>query len=55
MNTIGIDNNLDRPRIHKLLTVGLFAAGCILAADDDHTVQLGLWYMPSLRKRSKQR
>ncbi|MBQ9269098.1 MAG: hypothetical protein IJ206_06205 [Oscillospiraceae bacterium] len=26
MNTIGIDHNLDRPRIKKLLTIGLFAA-----------------------------
>ena len=26
MNTIGIDNNLDRPRIKKLLAIGLFAA-----------------------------
>ena len=26
MNTIGIDHNLDRPRIKKLLTIGLFAS-----------------------------
>ena len=26
MNTIGIDNNLDRPRIRKLLLIGLIAA-----------------------------
>ena len=26
MNTIGINHNLDRPRIRKLLTIGLFAA-----------------------------
>ena len=26
MNTIGIDNNLDRPRIKKLLVIGLFAS-----------------------------
>ncbi len=26
MNTIGIDYNLDRPRIKKLLTIGLFAS-----------------------------
>ena len=26
MNTIGIDHNLDRPRIRKLLTTGLFAS-----------------------------
>ncbi len=26
MSTIGIDHNLDRPRIRKLLTIGLFAA-----------------------------
>ena len=26
MNTIGIDHNLDRPRIRKLLTIGLFSA-----------------------------
>ena len=26
MNTIGIENNLDRPRIKKLLTIGLFSA-----------------------------
>lgn len=26
MNTIGIDNNLDRPRIRKLLLIGLFAS-----------------------------
>jgi len=26
MNTIGIDHNLDRPRIRKLLTIGLFAS-----------------------------
>jgi hypothetical protein len=26
MNTIGIDHNLDRPRIRKLLTMGLFAS-----------------------------
>ena len=26
MNTIGIDKNLDRPRIKKLLTIGLFAS-----------------------------
>ena len=28
MNTIGIDDNLDRPRIKKLLIIGLF--GCML-------------------------
>ena len=27
MNTIGIERNLDRPRIRKLLAIGLFAAG----------------------------
>ena len=26
MNTIGIDHNLDRTRIKKLLTIGLFSA-----------------------------
>ena len=26
MNTIGIDHNLDRSRIKKLLTIGLFAS-----------------------------
>ena len=26
MNTIGIDNNLDRDRIRKLLAIGLFAS-----------------------------
>ena len=26
MNTIGISNNLDRPRIRKLLSIGLFAS-----------------------------
>jgi len=26
MNTIGIDHNLDRARIRKLLTIGLFAS-----------------------------
>ena len=26
MNTIGIDNNLDRPRIRKLLLIGLIAS-----------------------------
>ncbi len=26
MNTIGIDRNLDRARIKKLLTIGLFAS-----------------------------
>ena len=26
MNTIGIDHNLDRPRIRKLLRIGLFAS-----------------------------
>lgn len=26
MNTIGIDHNLDRPRIRKLLTIGLVAS-----------------------------
>jgi len=26
INTIGIDNNLDRPRIKKLLVIGLFAS-----------------------------
>ena len=26
MNTIGIDNNLDRPRIKKLLVIGLLAS-----------------------------
>ena len=33
MNTIGIDNNLDRPRIKKLLTIGLF--GCVLTGIGD--------------------
>ncbi len=33
MNTIGIDHNLDRPRIRKLLTIGLFAS-CLTGIGD---------------------
>ena len=33
MNTIGIDNNLDRPRIRKLLIIGLFASVLTGAGD----------------------
>ena len=33
MNTIGIDDNLDRPRIRKLLIIGLF--GCALTGAGD--------------------
>ena len=33
MNSIGIDHNLDRPRIRKLLTIGLFAS--ILTGNGD--------------------
>ena len=33
MNTIGIDNNLDRARIRKLLAIGLF--GCVLCGAGD--------------------
>ena len=33
MNTIGINNNLDRQRIRKLLTIGLFASVMTGAGD----------------------
>jgi len=42
MNTIGIDHNLDRPRIQKLLTIGLAAS--ILTG-------IGAWILESLSEK----
>ena len=39
MNTIGIDHNLDRARIRKLLAIGLFAA--ILTGIGDFMIGYG--------------
>lgn len=39
MNTIGINHNLDRPRIRKLLSIGLF--GSVLTGIGDFLVGFG--------------
>ena len=45
MNTIGIDNNLDRPRIRKLLLIGLIAS--VMTGIGDFLIGFGkFWILP---------